>query len=105
MTRLPSSKSVSKISALERHVSEISLSELKGVVEKYGVTESNLFLSALLFTLNRYTREDTVSVLTVSSGRDGVRLSDTVGMFVKTLPVVSTVNSSARVTALFHARQ
>lgn len=105
MTRLQPMKSVSGVSALKRLVSEIALPEMKGFVEKYGITESNMFLSALLFVLNRYTREETVSVLTVSSGRDGIRLSDTVGMFVKTLPVVCTINTSERVSDYMHSVQ
>lgn len=105
MTRLQPLKSISAVSTLARHVSEISLPEMKRVVEKYGITESNIFLSALLFVLNRYTREETVSILTVSSGRDGARLSDTVGMFVKTLPVVSTINSSDSVSDFMRAVQ
>ena len=105
MTRLPSSKSLPAEQELSRIRFVLPSAAVGNIAEKTGITVGNLFLSALLFTLNRYTREDTVSVLTVSSGRDGVRLSDTVGMFVKTLPVVSTVNSSARVSDFMRSVQ
>lgn len=54
-----------------------------------AVTPSNFFLSAFMQTLHRLTRNETVAITTVNNGRNDVRLVDDIGMFVKTLPVVS----------------
>lgn len=54
-----------------------------------ALTPSNFFLSAFMQTLHRITRSETVAITTVNNGRNDVRLVDDIGMFVKTLPVVS----------------
>jgi len=56
---------------------------------KVGVTENAFYLRAMTETLHRFTREDNISILTVSSGRSLSSLEKTTGMFVQTLPVVS----------------
>ena len=70
MTRLPPSKNLPAESELSRFRFTLPLPSVPDIVKRTGVTEGNIFLSALLLVLNRYTREDTVSLLTVSSGRD-----------------------------------
>lgn len=57
-----------------------------------ALTPSNFFLSAFMQTLHRLTRNDSVTITTVNNGRNDVRLIDDVGMFVKTLPVVSRMS-------------
>lgn len=55
----------------------------------YALTPNSFFLSAFMQTLHRLTRNETVAITTVNNGRNDVRLIDDIGMFVKTLPVVS----------------
>ncbi len=54
-----------------------------------GVTPSNYLLSSFLQLLHRIVREETVQITTVTNGRSDLRLLNSTGMFVKTLPVVS----------------
>lgn len=58
-----------------------------------GITPSNFMLSSFLQLLHRLTREKTVQITTVNNGRADVRLISDTGMFVKTLPVVSRVET------------
>lgn len=57
-----------------------------------ALTPSNFFLSTFMQTLHRLTRNDSVTITTVNNGRNDVRLIDDIGMFVKTLPVVSRMS-------------
>ncbi len=57
--------------------------------QKYGVTVSNYFLTALMQVLHRTTREESIYITSIDNGRTDVRMMNIMGMFVKTLPVVS----------------
>ncbi len=52
-----------------------------------GISPAELFLSCLSLTLVRYVNSNSIYINMVSSGRNDPRLSDTMGMFVKTLPL------------------
>lgn len=54
---------------------------------KNGVTPSTLFLSAVLYTVSRFTNEKSVYISTISGGRSNPKIRKTVGMFVRTLPI------------------
>lgn len=53
-----------------------------------GITPSNFFLTAFCLVLHRATHEESIFLTTVDNGRDDLRLNRSIGMFVKTLPVV-----------------
>ena len=55
----------------------------------HNVTESNYFMTLFLQTLHRVTREDKVAITTIYHGRSDLKMLETMGMFVKTQPVVS----------------
>lgn len=57
------------------------------------MTESNFFLMMLMQVLHRITREDDILITTIYHGRSDLRMMETMGMFVKTLPVVSSMTS------------
>lgn len=59
-----------------------------------ALTPSNFFLSVFLQTLHRITRNEKIAITTVDNGRDDTRLIDDIGMFVKTLPVVSEIKAA-----------
>ena len=65
--------------------------------KELNITPASLYLAAVLFTVSRYTAEDTVGICTVSGGRSNLRISGTFGMFVNTLPLVSAVDSALSV--------
>ena len=51
------------------------------------VTPAHLFLAAASYVVSRYTNNREVFLCTVSSGRSNLKIADTVGMFVNTLPL------------------
>jgi len=65
---------------------------------KEGITVSNYLLSSFLQLLHRIIREDTIQITTINNGRSDVRLLQSIGMFVKTLPVVSRCANPAEIT-------
>lgn len=56
------------------------------------VTPAAVYLAACFLTLGRFLYEDTVSIVTISNGRSNLKLNNTIGMFVNTLPLVTTLN-------------
>ena len=81
--------------------------KINAFCQKEGITPSNYFLSAFSLVLHRAAHEDSVFLVTVNNGRDDLRLTDTVGMFVKTLPVTSNMaeGETHPVAAFVHAMQ
>lgn len=73
---------------------DIDGTEIDRFCQKNAVTPSNFFLSAFMQTIHRLTRNETVAITTVNNGRNDVRLIDDIGMFVKTLPVVSKMTAA-----------
>ncbi len=51
------------------------------------ITPAHLFLAATAYVVARYTNNRDVYLCTVSSGRSNLKIADTVGMFVNTLPL------------------
>ena len=70
-----------------REVSEISVQDVKDFCKKNGITENVFFIAAFGLTLGKYNFKDHSVFTTIYHGRNDSRLSDTVGMLVKTLPV------------------
>lgn len=69
--------------------------EIKAVKEfaqKNGVTPAAVYLAACFMTFGRFVCEDTVSIITISNGRGNVKVGNTFGMFVNTLPLVTTLD-------------
>ena len=64
--------------------------EIQSYCHKNGLTENNFFMTVFLQVLHRVTREKRVLISTINNGRDNAQMQDIMGMFVKTLPVVST---------------
>lgn len=68
---------------------DIPCAEIEEFCRTHQVTESNYFLTMLMQVLHRVTREEDVLVSTIHHGRTDMRMMETMGMFVKTQPVVS----------------
>ena len=60
--------------------------------KELGITPASLYLAAVMIAVSKYTAEEMVGICTISNGRSNLKLSDTVGMFVNTLPLVADVN-------------
>ena len=61
--------------------------EVADFCRKQEVTPAHLFLAATSYVVSRYTNNREVYLCTVSSGRSNLKIADTVGMFVNTLPL------------------
>ena len=70
-----------------RECGEISVQQVKDFCKKYGITENVFFITAFGITLGKYNFRKEAVFTTIYHGRNDSRLSGTVGMLVKTLPV------------------
>ena len=77
------------------HVAQIATPFDYAKVEQFckslNVTPASLMLAVTYYTLSRYTNSRHVYISTISSGRSDLRLSDTTGMFVNTLPLAGHI--------------
>ncbi len=65
--------------------------------KRLNITPAALYLAATTIAISKYTAEDTVGICTISNGRSNLQISNTFGMFVNTLPLVSNVDTSLTV--------
>ena len=77
-----------------RETSEFSVQDVKAFCKKHGITENVFFISAFGITLGKYNFRKDAVFTTIYHGRNDSRLSDTVGMLVKTLPVYCDFSGS-----------
>ena len=66
---------------------------VKTFAQENGVTPAGVYLAASFLAYGRYVCEDTVAIATISNGRGNLKLADTMGMFVNTLPLVATIDN------------
>lgn len=70
----------------------------KKVIDEYcrknSATANSFFLTSLMQVLHRLTREERIAITTISNGRSDTRMHTIMGMFVKTLPVVSRLDGN-----------
>ena len=78
-----------------RETSEFSVQDVKAFCKKHGITENVFFISAFGITLGKYNFRKDAVFTTIYHGRNDSRLSDTVGMLVKTLPVYCDFSGSS----------
>ena len=77
------------------HVAQVTRTFDYNKVEQFcrqlNVTPASLMLAAAYYTLSRYTNNRHVYISTISNGRSDLRLADTTGMFVNTLPLAGHI--------------
>lgn len=56
-----------------------------------GITPAHLFLAGTFYAISRYVNNKQVCISTISSGRSNMKIANTLGMFVNTLPLSSEV--------------
>ena len=79
-----------------REVTEISVQQVKDFCKKHGITENVFFISVFGLTLGKYNFRRDAVFTTIYHGRNDSRLSETVGMLVKTLPVYSDFSGNLK---------
>jgi len=83
------------VGTLRRKSKAVSREAVQALCEKYGVTENVFFTGVFGAALARYHFADRSVFTTIYHGRNDSRLSDTIGMFVKTLPVLCETDRNA----------
>ena len=77
------------------HVAQVArpfdFAKVEQFCKQLNVTPASLMLAVTFYTLSRYTNSRHVYISTISSGRSDLRLSDTMGMFVNTLPLAGHI--------------
>lgn len=72
--------------------SPLDMKEVNRYAQQQSVTPAALLLAATFYTIARYTADQHVYLSTISSGRSDVRIAETFGMFVNTLPLGITIS-------------
>ena len=67
---------------------DIDISSLNSFIQKHSLTYNQFFTTVFAYTLSRFSGSDKVLFNIVENGRGHIDLSESVGMFVKTLPVL-----------------
>ncbi len=93
MTAFPSLSSIQSAGTSKEVKVFIPSGKIVEFCRHHGITESNYFLTVYCMLLSRYTREEKVVLTTASSGRADNKLSELMGMFIKTLPVVADLKN------------
>ena len=81
---------------------DTDLAAVSVFARKNGVTPAAVYLAASYITFGRYVCEDTVAIATISSGRSNLKIGETMGMFVNTLPLVMTLDPKEEITNYLH---
>ncbi len=81
---------------------ELSLnaSDVHNFCRKEGITENNLFLSATILALSKFTFSRDLLISTISTGRTNPKYRNTIGMLVKTLPFTCHIKSDKSIKDL-----
>lgn len=96
MTKMPGELNPTP-GTLHQISSYISKNNIDAAYELHGIKPSWLFMSAFEVVLSRFSREKDIAYSTVLHGRNRTSLRDTLGMFVKTAPVLAHVNDEIKV--------
>ena len=75
---------------------------VKAYAKDTGVTPAEVYLAACYVAFGRYVCEDTVAIATVSNGRSNLKVGNTMGMFVNTLPLVISIDHKENAADFVH---
>ncbi|MBR1517144.1 MAG: amino acid adenylation domain-containing protein, partial [Bacteroidales bacterium] len=84
------------------HIDDSSIAQF---CKSHGIFRSTLFTSAYAFLLSKFNNDPDALFTTVYNGRQDPRLRNTVGMFVKTLPVYTHYEADSTVLDFLNAQQ
>lgn len=74
---------------------QIDINSVNAFCTQNSVTPAHLFLAATFYTVSRYVNNKNVFISTISNGRTDTRLQDSLGMFVKTLPLGANIGEQS----------
>ena len=73
----------------------IKWADAENLAKAQGVNPSAVVLSAVFYSLSRFSGSDEVCITTISNGRSNLKVSNTMGMFVNTLALASKVGGQS----------
>lgn len=98
-TRLIPDVYIKDLPSKEEMVSvETDLEKVNKFASKLNLTPASIYLAASYIASSRFTYEDSIGIATISSGRSNVKICNTLGMFVNTLPLTISIDSSLSCT-------
>lgn len=77
---------------------QFSVQDVVSFTKAHKISENTLFLGAFAYALAKFNGMSESAFCTVNNGRHDPRLSDAVGMFVKTLPLYYSIDESMPVS-------
>ena len=80
---------------------KVNKAQIDDYCKEHEVTPGSFLQAAFALCLKRLSREDKPLYLTVSNGRSDIRLADTVGMFVKTLPAAYVGDGDSKTASMY----
>jgi len=69
----------------------LDFSAIETFCKQHNISPAHLTLSAVFYTLARFTNNEQVCIATISNGRSDLRIRNTVGMFVNTLAMSAKI--------------
>ena len=76
---------------ISRATAPLDIDAINGFCRKNQITPAHLILSAVFYSLSRFTRSEQLCITTISNGRTNLTIRNTVGMFVNTLAITATI--------------
>lgn len=76
---------------------EITCMAVEQFAKEKGISANTLFLGAFAYALGKYSGENKSLFCTVNNGRHSARISESVGMFVRTLPIFQSWDETVSV--------
>jgi len=73
----------------------IKWEDAERLARELGVNPSAVVLSAVFYSLSRFSGNDEVCITTISNGRNNLKVANTMGMFVNTLALATKVESQS----------
>ena len=71
-----------------------SLNDVFSKAKVLEVSPASIYLAATYIATSRFLYEDSIGIATISSGRSNLKIQNTTGMFVNTLPLTMKIDSS-----------
>ncbi|MBO4624241.1 MAG: amino acid adenylation domain-containing protein [Bacteroidales bacterium] len=78
-----------------RTYAPIHWADAESLAKNLGVNPSAVLLSAVFYTLSRFSGSDDVCITTISNGRSNLKVAGTMGMFVNTLALASKIGNQS----------
>ena len=85
------------IGLMARESSFVNINKVDTLCKEQGVAVNLLFQAAFSYALSMILREDKVAYTTLNHGRVDKRLREAIGMFVRTVPVISEIKAGQTV--------